>query len=198
MTFSFDEENHLYHHNLARLPGATDIVKSEGLIDTDFMTEDCRWRGKAIHEGIKLINHDDLDWDTVEPVVAGYLRSYETFLKHSGFKVVGCEVPFMSTALACCCIPDVFGYLNNRLTVVELKSYKVPAWAAIQTMIQKLALQESGFAIERRFGLELKADGRISNLIPFEDRNDEYLTKSMAATFHWKVAKGYIKDWNQK
>lgn len=191
---TFDPVLHVYKNNLVRIPGATDIIKSEGLINPAWMSDEARWRGSCVHRGIELINKGELDWDTVDDVVKGYLKSYESFIKHSGFVVVGAEKPVFDVAYGC--IPDIWGRLNHRNVVIECKTGPIPKWAAIQTALQKRALRiDLGFNAVARFGLRLMADGSISRLDPFDDPRDEHVAMSMLESFWWKKESGYIENW---
>lgn len=193
---SYDAENHIYRSSTGRLPGATDIIKGEGLINPMWMTEDARWRGKCVHRGVELFNKGELDWATVDEMVSGYLRSYEKFLSTTGFVVEGGETPCFDTAFAA--LPDIWGHLNGFTAIVELKTGPIPKWAAIQTALQKRALRtQFGFHVNKRFGLRLMADGSLAKLQPFDDDRDDYRAMSMVSVFHWKVENGYIENWKQ-
>ena len=192
---SFDEELHVYRADTGRLPGATDIIKSEGLIATEWMSEECRWRGKVAHYGIKLMNKGTLDWKSVDAQIVGYLYSYKKFLSMTGFRIVGSEEPLFTPSFGT--IPDLWGYLNEIPAIIELKTGPVAKWAAIQTALQKKALEEHGFFAEKRFGLRLMANGDLSRLVPFEDPDDEFAALSMVHSFHWKMNHGYFK-WDKE
>lgn len=190
---SYDAEEHVYRTDaVGRLPGATDIIKTEGLVDTQWMTEEARWRGKCVHRGIELVNKKTIDWDTVDEIIAGYLRSYERFLITSKFEVIGSEEPCFSNAFGC--LPDLWGNLNKYDSIVELKTGVVPAWAAFQTALQRRALMDDkGFRAVKRFGLRLMPDGSLANLVPFDDVNDDRRAMGMVDMFWWKKQHGYFK-----
>lgn len=193
---SFDSDQHIYRSERGRLPGATDIIKSEGLINSEWMSEEVRWRGKAVHHGIKLINKGTLDEESVDDEIRGYLDSYRLFLKTTRFAVIGYEEPIFDDAFAT--IPDIWGVLNGVQCLIELKSGPIPKWAALQTALQARALwTDKKFRAYKRFGLKLCKDGRMSNLLPFENRGDDYAAMSMVTTFHWKKDNGYIPDWRR-
>lgn len=191
---SFDAELHEYKSSGIRFPGATDVIKSEGLVDPMWMSEEARWRGKCVHRGVELMVKEELDWDSVDELVSGYIRSAQNFIATTGFEVVGCELPCFDLAFAC--IPDLWGRLNGCNVVVELKTGLVPNWAAIQTALQVRALRTSfGFKATKRFGLQLLADGGLAKLKPFDNIHDERRAMSMVDSFWWKKENGYIRDW---
>lgn len=192
---SYDAENHVYRVGVTgRLPGATDVIKAAGLVDTDWMSEEARWRGKCVHRGVELVNKKTIDWETVDESIAGYLRSYDRFLTVSGFQVVGSEEPCFSTAFGC--LPDLWGILNKCDSIVELKTGVVPHWAAFQTALQRRALfEDRGFRAFKRFGLRLMADGSLASLIAFDDPRDDARALGLVDLFHWKLAHGYIRGW---
>lgn len=194
MAFSYDADAHIYRTPHQRLPGSTDVIKAEGLVESDWMSEDARWRGQVVHHGIRLLNEGVLDWETVDPALAGYIRSYEHFLKGTGFKILGYEEPMMGQGYGV--IPDLWGLLNNVTTVVELKTGPVPKWAALQTALQAAAIKlNKRIPIGKRYGLRLMADGSISKLVPFENPMDEFTALGMVWGFNWKMQNGYIRDW---
>ena len=183
---TFDSKNHVYKAERVRLPGATDVIKSHGLIEGDWFSPLSKYRGKAVHEGIKFINRGTLDWRTVAPEFKGYLESYQRFLNHTEYHVTGYEEPLITDTFGC--IPDTWGNLHGKPSIVELKTGAVSAWVAFQTALQALAIEKvTGLRIQRRYGLQLMKDGSISRLIPFDDVSDFYLAVSMVAMFHWKL-----------
>ncbi len=191
---SFNPDQHVYRSGGIRLPGATDVIKSEGLIDTGYMTEEARWRGKCVHRGIELFVKNELDWDTVDESIIGHLRSFEKLIAVTGFEVVGAEEALFDDAFGC--IPDVWGILNGFRVVIELKTGAVPKWAAIQTALQARALRNEGkFDAAKRFGLRLMPDGSLAKLVPFENPADERRALGMVDSFHWKVENGYMREW---
>lgn len=190
----FNPDTHEYRAGDLRLPGATDVIKSQGLVNVEWMTDEARWRGKCVHRGVELVNRKSLDWETVDESIAGYLRSFEAFIATSGFEVLGCEEPCFSGAFGC--IPDVWGILNNVNVLVELKTGPIPKWAAIQTALQARALREDkNFRVYKRFGLRLLPNGKLAKLEPFEDPADDRVAMSMVDSFHWKVENGYLREW---
>lgn len=193
----FDADAHTYTTISGRLPGATDVIKSEGLVAVEYMSEAARWKGKCVHRGAELLVKNELDWETVDEEIAGYLRSLENFLRTTGFVPAGVEEPCFDDAFAC--MPDLWGYLHKVPAIIEYKSGIVPAWTAIQTALQSRALRkEKMFFAQKRFGLRLMADGSLSKLEPFEDPSDDRVAMSMVDSFHWKREHRYLKDWNKK
>lgn len=191
---SFNADQHIYRSSGIRLPGATDVIKSQGVIDTGYMTEEARWRGQCVHRGIELFVKKELDWDTVDDSIVGHLRSFEKLLAVTGFIVEGAEEALFDDAFAC--MPDVWGILNGCRVVIELKTGAVPKWAAIQTALQARALRASGrFDPVKRFGLRLMPDGTLAKLVPFENPADERRAMGMVDSFHWKIENGYMREW---
>ena len=191
---TFDREEHVYRTIKGRLPGATDIIKAENLVNTDYMSEEARWKGKCIHLGAELLVKNELDWETVGDDIAGHLRSLEKFLKTTGFVPAGVEEPCFDDSFAC--MPDLWGYLHKVPTIIEYKSGIVPAWTAIQTALQSRALRkEKMFFAQKRFGLRLMADGSLSKLVPFEDPSDDRVAMSMVDSFWWRREHGYLNGW---
>lgn len=197
---SFDEEKHIYRVPSGRLPGATDIIKSEGMVNSDWFTEEACWRGKMVHEAVRRINRGTYDDEATAFMIAqgfaGYVTSYILFLKLTGFEIVGCEEPLFDDAFAC--MPDSWGKLNGLNSIVEYKTGAVPKWAKIQTALQARALKKDrGFIAHRRHGLQLMKDGSLAKLTPPYQDDDDYAAMSMVQSFHWKKDHGYIPDWRK-
>lgn len=191
---TFDPEAHTYRTISGRLPGATDVIKSENLVATEYMSEEARWKGKCIHRGAELLVKGELDWETVAEDIVGHLRSLDNFLRITEFVPAGVEEPCFDDAFAC--MPDLWGYLHKVPTIIEYKSGVVPAWTAIQTALQSRALRkEKMFFAQKRFGLRLMGDGTVSKLVPFENPADDRVAMSMVDSFHWKREHHYLKDW---
>lgn len=193
---TFDPEAHVYRSIHGRLPGATDVIRENGLMDAAWYSEEALWRGKCVHKGVELLVKGTLDWDTVDEKYRGYLESAEKFLAMSGIKVVGSELPCFDIAFAA--MPDLWGELNGNV-IVELKTGKVPKWAAFQTALQRRALiAEFGFHAVKRFGLQLLPDGKLADLVPFTDSRDDMRAMELVDIFHWKLDNGYLRDWKSK
>lgn len=196
MAGTFDPESHTYTSGHIRFPGATDIIKAEGLIDPLWLSDQARWRGKCVHKGIELLVQDALDWSTVDDAIAGYLRSFARAIEILKFQILGSEMPCFDLSHGC--IPDLWGILNDQPTIIELKTGPIPAWAAIQTALQRRALKtHTGFVATKRFGLRLMADGSFAKLVPFEDARDDRRAMGMVDSWWWKQEHGYIR-WEDK
>ena len=201
----YHDEDHRYMLPDRRILSVTDILKSEGLIELDWMTEAARWRGKVTHHGCRLMLKKTLNWETVHPEIAGFIHSLELFLAASGFLVMGFEEPLHHPSLLYGGMPDLWGILNGAWTVIDYKTGPVQPWCAFQTALYVMALIEhqtllpaplkmpmpGSFYLWKRFGLRLMADGSVSKLIPFPDMNDYGLAASLVSIANWKLNNNY-------
>ena len=91
MEFVFNGIDHTYTLDGRRLPSVTEIIRSN--FGDPFNSKD--WymqRGKALHKAIELLCQNKLDWSSVHPEVLPRLKSFENFIKSTGFKVLENEV----------------------------------------------------------------------------------------------------------
>lgn len=63
-------------------------------------------RGRAVHRATHLIDLDDLDWDTVDPRILGYLHGYVKFKAESGMTFEHIEEPMYHPIYDYCGTPD--------------------------------------------------------------------------------------------
>lgn len=116
----FEREKHAYTYKGVLLESVTQILKSEGFIDTTFYTEEGRDRGTRVHEATY---HDDMNiTNETEPEIMPYLLAWRKFKKDTGFIPQICETPMMCKAYLYAGTPDVVGELPGRVrrAAVEL------------------------------------------------------------------------------
>lgn len=120
----FDEGSHIYKFRGQVLPSVTGLLKAEGYIDTTFYNDAGRTRGSYVHLATHLDDQGELDEDTLDPGLVGYVESWRRFKAESGFVVEISEVPMVNPSLGYCGTPDVIGnFPSGSLTrgVVELR-----------------------------------------------------------------------------
>jgi hypothetical protein len=61
------------------LPRVTEILKSAGLIDVTWLTDEGRERGSFVHLACQYLDEGTLDEETVDPAIRGYLEAYKAW-----------------------------------------------------------------------------------------------------------------------
>ena len=115
-TFSgieFDDENHLYFYQENKLDSVTQILQSEGFIDTTFYDEWSRQKGKYVHQAIKYYLADELDESSLDPEIKPYLEAFKKFMQDSKFTILLSERPGRNIILQYAGTPDIIGNFPN-------------------------------------------------------------------------------------
>ncbi|MBT9164865.1 MAG: hypothetical protein DDT23_00876 [candidate division WS2 bacterium] len=165
----FDPETHTYSlSNGQILPSVTQILQAEGLINYQGNNEWHMKRGKYLHQAIKLHLEDNLDRDNLDPQLEPFLQGFEKFLKDTGFKVEGFERPMYHNLHKFAGTPDLWGYLNGSMTVIDCKIGSFAPWHPIQLAAYMELLRVSGIIILS--GMNLYLNNGKYNLKPVNAR----------------------------
>lgn len=144
---TFDPEPHVYRLGGAVIPGLTDLLRP--LVNFDYVPpatlEAARERGGVLHKCIELDHDGGLDEGTVDPVVRPYFDAWRAFRSDIGpFVVLGIETPIASRTYRYGCTPDLWGRLDGRPCVIEIKTTAADhPTHAVQTAGQAQALIEN-------------------------------------------------------
>ncbi len=192
----FDEKAHSYTVRGKAYPSVTQVLKDVGLIDTDWFSDGGIERGIWVHtlceradrpgnpEGGFILADGGLD------EYAGYTDAWETFKSMSGFCVLAIESPFYSERLGMAGRADRIGYLNGKLTILDIKSGVKQKWHGLQLAGYKLILERvlmTMAPIEVR-GVYLKSSGKWT----MQDYTmDSYISDMMACLQMHKVKQRY-------
>lgn len=150
----FDPLKHEYRVNGESIPFVTKILAFDDPLIAKYATTFHRDRGLAIHKAIKLLLADDLDEESLDPRIRPFIETFKRFILESGFKPILdlCETPQYDEDLWYAGTPDLIGFLNGRLVLIECKTATL-GYADIQT-----SAYARFFNNPARFGLRLGAD----------------------------------------
>lgn len=81
----FSEDPHSYSVGGIVRPSTTQILADLGFTDYSMCTEQARERGKAVHQAVHFLEDNDLDWNTVHPIVRPYLEAYLLMKEQTGW-----------------------------------------------------------------------------------------------------------------
>lgn len=178
----FDPEPHTYTYRGKLVDSVTQTIQLSGLGD-DFshVPEDrmtyARRRGNMVHAACHYYDDGDLDLETVDPKIRGYVDAYIKFRTEKPIKVIAVEkkmvtLDFGPYALAG--TPDLVCWMDGRRVVVDRKTS--------QHMSKAMGLQTAGYKIlwnvknpkapvSERYGLRLEITGKYK-LVAHADPDD--------------------------
>lgn len=128
----FDENAHTYTVDGTQYPSVTTVLKSAGLIDTKWFTEEGRDRGTYVSQATAWWELNQLDNDSLDPELEPYLSAWVQFLHDSEIDVQQIEHPV--------CHPMGFAGTPDRVvfhptlgsTVIDIKTGGKSTWHALQ------------------------------------------------------------------
>jgi len=174
---AFDEPSHTYTLHGKRVPGVTEVLDTIRMLDgvpPEVLAAAGEF-GTHVHQACHLHNMDDLDWDSLDPRLALYVRGYRKFVADTGFKVIHSERRVASARYSYAGTLDLYGELRSATTVIDLKSTaSLPLYVGPQCAAYQQALQDTtGEKSRRRYCLHLKPeDYRLIELKNPQDFND--------------------------
>jgi hypothetical protein len=190
----FQDDGHIYTADGEVVPSVTQVLTLAGISDVSQIPyhnlEKARAIGEAVHQATELIDKDDLDIDTLDPLIAGYILGYQEFKKETNFKPSTIEQRGIGD------FEDLrFGYCIDRtgtmdgvdgLVVLDLKTSarSNPNWG-----IQLAAYDDGAGLSAVRLVVHLKKDGSFG-VIAYNDTNDFSVWRSALRVAHWRLAHG--------
>lgn len=136
---AFDADKHEYRWNGRVIPSVTTVIKSLGLTNADWYTDDARDRGQMVHLATALDDRGELDESTVDERIAGYLDAWRHWRKVSGLVAEFIEQPVYSAELDYAGTPDRVGIANGLPTIVDIKNGQPECWHPLQTAAYAIA-----------------------------------------------------------
>jgi hypothetical protein len=181
MPLIFEEKGHKYFLDGREFPSVTTVLSDMGLIDTSWFTPEACQRGTYVHEIIEWDQSGELDYDTVDNALIGYLDAWKQFVADTGYASLCSEYRMVSEMYRFAGTADQVGSLNNCRCIIDVKSGAVSPCTSLQL---------SGYEILydapcKRFALQLKEDGKYS-LKEYTDRNDRAVFLSAVALWWWR------------
>lgn len=175
MSLTFDEATHTYMVDGRVMPSVTQILEvvDRGLwrVPPDVL-EAARLLGTAVHKATELYDLDDLDASSVAPQVAPYLAAWVKFRRESGFRPTSIEHRLYNPVYGYCGTLDRVGQLNDKTSLVDVKSGVAWPSHGPQTAAYAAAVKEQeGVRVDARYAVYLGADGTY-RLVEHADRAD--------------------------
>ena len=191
--YTFDKEHHLHFINGVQVPGPTTVFKAEGYInypDTPGM-KDAMHRGSYVHHACHLLNHNDLDENSVASEYAGYIEAYKILLKDLHMPTVEAseEHVYSSTWMYAGILDHISGDILADIKTSKQSSF----WWPWQTAAYALAWKEmTGKTIKKRIIIKLSAEGTYK-IEEHKDKTDERTFLSILGNYKLKLKHGVYK-----
>ncbi len=167
----FDEENHLYLVDNHYVLATSDVISMCGMVDYDAVPlatlEKARWKGEQVHKAIHAFEEEDLDFDSIDPLVQPFFDSYIEFKALTGFRCIHpCERSLVyeheGTGQFIGCHLDLVGWVDKKLYILDPKSTYPNSGAAKKTTYLRWRMQLQSYhealATDESFWTSLTAD----------------------------------------
>lgn len=191
--FTFDEAAHEYRLDGVRLPSVTQVLKP---ISPDFsmippaVLERKRAIGTAAHLACELDDLGELDEESLDPILAGYLQAWRGFKQATDARVIRNEARLYHPRLMYAGTLDRFLSIGGKPWLIDLKTSADPAPSY---GVQLAAYEELLVANEaeivwgeiRRASLHLREDGS-HKLHEFKNPNDLACFRALLSIHSWK------------
>ena len=192
---TFQSAGHIYQIDGKIGPSVTQVLTLAGLDELAHVPRRFLARaaaiGTAVHQACEFLDENDLDLDSLDPTIVGYVLGYQKFKLERNFEMVtierrGVTVDPTPGGLAYGFCLDRIGILDGKEVLIDIKTAtkKSPSWA-IQTAAYAEAVQFEG----ARLAVHVTKEGSYK-LIPHEDTADFDQWHHALATAHWKLVHG--------
>lgn len=142
-------------------PSVTEVLKESGLIDATWFDEHSAWRGSVVHRVCEFEDYSDLDEQSVDDRIAGYLIAWRRFKSETGYQPVNTERVVKNEDLRIIGRLDGVGELRSGdPVVIDRKTGGVTKATALQLAAYTACLDRP--LLYRRFAVGLKPDGKYS------------------------------------
>jgi hypothetical protein len=179
-------EDHIYTVDGKHPPGVTTIIGD--VYGRYPYPEGAAERGHHVHLATQLYDEGDLDTDTLDPVVGGYLEGWKRFRDEMEFTPTQVEMFVYNETYGYCGTLDrlgTFGDKPNNRVILDIKSGVPEPWHSLQLWAYSLCLEEP----HQRFAVYLSPKGKYK-LIPYNNREDRSVWLSTVTVYRWRLKNG--------
>ena len=180
----FNNEGHIYTVDGTDTPSVTTIIKACGLIDTTWFNDTATTRGKYVHKATELLDQDDLDEASLDPVIAPYVDAYRRFKQETGFVIDDIEKRVHNATYGYAGTLDRTGiFPNDKIrSLIDIKTGQPAKWHGVQLAAYALCF---GSEVLNRYGLYLSNTGSYK-LERFKDRQDANIWLACLTLYKWR------------
>lgn len=173
---TFEKEDHIYKYNGIKVPSVTQIIKEAGLSELNSVPQEILEEkadiGNKVHKATELYDRDNLDVDSIHPILLNYVSSWEKFRKDFQFIPEEIELELVHNLYRFAGRVDRVGtiYGKKSKVIVDIKTGMKLKSHSLQTAGYKLLYEQNG-KISKRFSVYLtQEDYKISE---HKNRYDE-------------------------
>ena len=186
----FDEAKHEYRLEGALLPSVTQVLKP--LQDFSTIPEDILERsanfGVAVHLATALWDQNDLDMDSMDVAIVPYLEAWKRFRDETKITFEAIETQVVSEKYRYAGTLDRIGFLNEKATVIDIKTGVVNPTIGVQLAGYLVAWNEAHvLKVTRRASVSLRKDGSY-RLDFWDDKSDWATFLSLLQIHNWQLA----------
>ena len=183
---TFEPEGHRYFLDGVEVYGVTKILALAGLTSNFNHDEEAALRGTYTHDATVLLDNDELEWLALDPVLLPYVSAYQKFTEQYQHKIIETELKVFSATYMFAGRLDRVIETNGELELFDIKSGGIDPATALQTAALQLCFEEmTGRKIQRRFGLQLKNNGKF-NMVSYKDRLDKTVFLGGLNCVNWR------------
>ncbi len=194
----FDRPAHRYFLGDDEIPAVGRILRQAGLVDPSYFSEEVAQRGRYVADAVNLLNHDNLNRDSIDPEIAGYVEAFERLRDEEELEILEAERIVFDPLLWYAGTLDLTFLKRIRPSrrvlygVLELKTGVRAAWHALQVEPYRRALEPPTQRQSwRPFLGYLQKDGSHSGLVPVKAWTENWRTFQEALDlFAWRVRHG--------
>jgi len=188
---TFRARGHVYTHEGRVVPSVTQVLTLAGLDELAHVPRRCLARagalGSAVHQACQFLDEDDLDLDSLDPEIVGYVLGWQRFKQEYDFTPIVIERRGISVGernYGFCL--DRIGIVGEHELLVEIKTGEkpLPSWA-----IQTAAYAEAEEFDGARLTVHVAADGSYT-LIPHADQGDFEVWHHALELAWWRLEHG--------
>jgi len=124
---TFEPRGHEYRVNGERKPSVTELLEGAGLT-VDYRAVPAhvllkaRERGLHVDACCDLYDEGDLDWRTVHPEAANYVRAWATFCRAEGYQPAASQVQLYHPEHDYCGTGDTVGTVGRQWVMIDRKA----------------------------------------------------------------------------
>lgn len=185
---TFEEDKHLYQLDGVTIPSVTQVIKGAGLIDLSFVKKDLlEYKadiGTKVHLTTEYHDNDNLDIESLHPMLRGFLNAWILFRNQSGFKPIATERRLYHPIYRYAGTIDRIGTIANKICQLDIKTGVAHHSYAIQSAAYTELYnynKKKAEIVKRRLSVHLKEDGTYT-LVEYPDKDyNKHLKVFLAA-----------------
>ncbi len=195
MPLKFDKASHTYKYNDNLVPSVTQVI--DCLYDLSFIPRDVleykSELGTAVHLATELHDNNDLDIDSLSPVIAPYFNAWLKFLAETKTEILSIEDRIYHTDYQYAGTLDRGVIINKKRAIIDIKCV---AQLGVHVGVQLAGYQQAknkelkkSDHFTHRYAVQLKPDGTY-RLEPYTNNQDFSVFIGCLNIMNWRKNNG--------